>query len=437
MLWLAMRRFLVLLWLLSLALAAPRLVVEPEDGVKPLLDLIASAREEILVKMYLWTPSRMDVVEALGEAARRGVRVRVLLEREPSGGRVDLEVFQALKARGVEVRLTTPFRFVFVHEKSLVVDRKRAWVGTMNLTGSSFAANREYALILDDPAQVAEIAKVFEADWEGERLDLSQALLVWAPSRVLGGAKEGNARETLLALIRGAQRELFLEHQAMADPEVEAALKEALGRGVRVRLLGSPKEPGDTYFLAGALRLKEAGALVRFLPDPYVHAKVLVRDGEEALLGSLNLSANSIQANRELAVRFTAREAPEAFRRLLFVMEGDWEKALPENPFALPPVEGVIPWQEAPRYFGRVATVEGVIQAVEDRGTVAFLKFGPGESDLRLVVFPRSYGLFAQPFPQSYLGKKVRARGRIVLYAGYYEIVLEGPENLEVLDGGP
>lgn len=154
-------------------------------------------------------------------------------------------------------------------------------------------------------------------------------------------------------------------------------------------------------------------------------------------MGSLNLSANSIQANRELAVRFTAREAPEAFRRLLFVMEGDWEKALPENPFALPPVEGVIPWQEAPRYFGRVATVEGVIQAVEDRGTVAFLKFGPGESDLRLVAFPRSYGLFAQPFPQSYLGKKVRARGRIVLYAGYYEIVLEGPENLEVLDGGP
>jgi len=130
------------------------------------------------------------------------------------------------------------------------------------------------------------------------------------------------------------------QHLEALVPVVEAALKEAGGRGVRVRLLGSPKEPGDTYFLAGALRLKEAGALVRFLPDPYVHAKVLVRDGEEALLGSLNLSANSIQANRELAVRFTAREAPEAFRRLLSVMEGDWEKALPENPFALPPVEG-------------------------------------------------------------------------------------------------
>ena len=82
--------FLLLFFLLLTALAAPRLVVEPDDGVKPLLDLIASAREEILVKMYLWTPSRLDVVDALGEAVARGVKVKVLLEREPSGGRVDL-----------------------------------------------------------------------------------------------------------------------------------------------------------------------------------------------------------------------------------------------------------------------------------------------------------------------------------------------------------
>lgn len=437
MLRLVMKRLLILLWLLGLALGAPRLVVEPEDGVRPLLDLIASARQEVLVKMYLWTPSRMDVVEALGEAGERGVRVRVLLEREPSGGRVDLAVYQALKERGVEVRLTTPFRFVFVHEKSLVVDRKLAWVGTMNLTGSSFSANREYALILDDPKQVAEVARVFEADWEGERLDLSRALLVWAPSRTLSGVREGNAREVLLGMIAQARKELLLEHQAMADPEVLEALKAALKRGVRVRLIGSPQEVGDTYFLSGAMALEAAGAEVRFLPSPYVHAKVLVRDGEEALVGSLNLSANSLNANRELAVRFTAKEAPEAFARLLKTLEGDWQRGLPENPFALPPVEGVVPWQDAPRYFGRIATVEGTIVRVEDRGTVAFLHFGQGENDLRLVVFPRNYGLFRQPFPESYLGKRVRAQGRIVLYAGYYEIILESPGQLEVLDASP
>lgn len=40
-----MKRFLALSLLFLLALAAPRLVVEPKDGVKLLLDLIASARE--------------------------------------------------------------------------------------------------------------------------------------------------------------------------------------------------------------------------------------------------------------------------------------------------------------------------------------------------------------------------------------------------------
>lgn len=429
-----MKRLFALLFLLGLALAAPRLVVEPEDGLAPLLQLIGEAQEEILVKMYLWTPSRMDLVEALGQAVARGVRVLVLLEREPSGGRVDLSIYQALKERGVEVRLTQPFRFVFVHEKSLVVDGKKAWVGTMNFTGSSFSANREYALILDDPESVREIRRVFQADWAGERLDLGRARLVWAPSRTLGGVREGNAREVLLGMIQGAKRELFLEHQAMADREVIEALKAALKRGVRVRLLGSPQEEGDTYFLQGALELRAAGAKVRFLPSPYVHAKVLVRDGEEALVGSINLSANSLNANRELAVRLGRGEALE---RLLKVMEEDWAKALPQNPFALPPLEGVIPWTEAPRHYGRIATVEGVIRRVEDRGTVAFLHFGEGESDLRLVVFPRSYGLFAQPFPQSYLGKRVLARGRIVIYAGFYEIILEDPGQLEVVGGSP
>lgn len=428
-----MRRLLALLLLFAWGLAAPRLVVLPEDGLAPFLDLIRSAQREIRLKAYLWTPSRMDVVEALKEAVKRGVRVRVLLEAEPSGGRADLSVYQALKEAGVEVRLTQPFRFVFVHEKSLVVDDRLAWVATANLTGSSFTANREYALVLDDKAQVAEVARVFDADWEGKRLDLSRALLVWAPSRVQGGVKEGNAREKLLGLIRSAKKELFLEQAAMADREVIEALKEALGRGVRVRLVGSPNDPSDTYFVAGAEELKRAGAEVRYLPYPYVHAKVLVKDREEALLGSLNLSANSIGANRELSVLFSAREAPEAFGRLLAVMEGDFARGLPENPFALPPLEGVIPWTEAPQHYGRVATVEGRIVRVEDRGTVAFLHFGFGESDLRLVVFPRSYGLFAQPFPQAYLDKTVRARGRIVIYAGYYEIVLDGPEQLEVL----
>ena len=433
----ALKRLLsVLIFALLPVLAAGnvRLLVQPDDGVQPLIDLIDGAESSIRIKMYLWTPSRMDVVEALGRAVERGVNVRVLLEREPAGGRPSMEVISALRDRGVELRLSKPFRFVFVHEKSMVVDDRIAWFGSGNLTGSTFKANREYMIVTDRPDWVAEIARVFDADWRGERIDLSRARLVWSPDRVMRGVREGNAREKVLDLIRGARSTLFLEQAGMVDEEVIAALEDAVQRGVNVRLVGSPADPKEnTYFVPGAERLREAGVQVRYLPSPYVHAKVIVADGNTALVGSINMSQTSMNANRELGAILTAADEPEAFFQLLRTMEADWKSARADNPFLLPPVEGVVPWTEAPKYYGRVVTVEGRIAAVESRTGVAFLKFADAPDAFRLVFFPRVYGQFDQPFPEAYLGKKVRATGRVKIYAGYYEIIINSPSQLEVL----
>jgi len=417
-----------------LAIGNVQLLVQPDDGVKPLIRLIDGAESSIRLKIYLWTPSRMDVVEALGRAVDRGVNVRVLMEREPAGGRPRMEVISALRDHGVELRLSKPFRFVFVHEKSMVIDDRVAWFGSGNLTGSTFKANREYMIVTDRPDWVAEIARVFDADWRGERIDLSHALLVWSPDRVMRGVREGNAREKVLGLIRGARSTLFLEQAGMADEEVIAALEDAVRRGVNVRLVGSPADPKEnTYFVPGAERLRKAGVKVRYLPSPYVHAKVIVADGNSALVGSINMSRTSMNANRELGAIITAASEPKAFFRLLRTMERDWKNARPDNPFLLPPVEGVIPWTEAPKYYGRIVTVEGRIVAVESRTGVAFLKFADTPDAFRLVVFPRDYGKFDQPFPEAYLGKKVRATGRVQIYAGYYEMIIRSRSQLEVL----
>ncbi|WP_457627427.1 phospholipase D-like domain-containing protein [Oceanithermus sp.] len=433
----ALKRLLTVLILALLPVLAAgnvQLLVQPDDGVQPLIDLIDGAESSIRIKMYLWTPSRMDVVEALGRAVERGVSVRVLLEREPAGGRPSMEVISALRDRGVDLRLSKPFRFVFVHEKSMVIDDRVAWFGSGNLTGSTFKANREYMIVTDRPDWVAEIARVFDADWRGERIDLLRAHLVWSPDRVMRGVREGNAREKVLDLIRGARSTLFLEQAGMVDEEVIAALEDAVRRGVNVRLVGSPADPGEnTYFVPGAERLRKAGVRLRYLPSPYVHAKVIIADGNTALVGSINMSQSSMNANRELGAILTATGEPEAFFRLLRTMERDWREARPDNPFLLPPVEGVIPWTEAPKYYGRIVTVEGRIAAVESRTGVAFLKFEDTPDAFRLVFFPRVYGQFDQPFPEAYLGKRVRATGRVKIYAGYYEIIINSPNQLEVL----
>ncbi len=428
--------FVLALTLLSLAFAAPQpaLWVQPSGGVEPLIQLIDTAESSIRLKIYLWTPSRMDVVEALGRAVKRGVEVRVLMEREPAGGRPSMEVIGALRDRGVELRFSKPFRFVFVHEKSMVIDDRVAWFGSGNLTGSTFKANREYMLVTERPDWVREIARVFDADWQGQRIDLSHARLVWSPDRVVRGVREGHAREKVLGLIRGARKTLFLEQAGMVDEEVIAALEEAVARGVDVRLVGSPADPKEnTYFVPGAERLRRAGVRLRYLPSPYVHAKVIVADGNTALVGSINMSQSSMNANRELGAILTAAGEPRAFFRLLRTMEADWKNARPDNPFLLPPVEGVAPWTEAPKYYGRVVTVEGRIAQVESRTGVAFLKFDTTPDAFRLVFFPRVYGDFDQPFPEAYLGKKVRATGRVKIYAGYYEMIINSPSQLEVL----
>jgi len=429
------RLLLVLLTLLSFFSFASKveLYVQPDDGVQHLLSLIDGAHRSIRLKVYLWTPSRQDVIDAIGRAVQRGVSVRVLLEREPAGGRPSMDVISALRDEGVDLRFSKPFRFVFVHEKSMVVDDHFVWFGSGNLTGSTFKANREYMIVSDRPDWVAEVARVFDADWRGKRIDLSGAHLVWSPDRTVRGVREGNSRHVVLSLIDNARSTLFLEQAGMVDEEVIAALSNAVKRGVYVRLVGSPADPKEnTYFVPGAERLRKAGVHLRYLPSPYVHAKVIVADGNTALVGSINMSQSSLDANRELGAVITAAAEPKAFFRLLRTMERDWKNARPDNPFLLPPLQGVIPWSEAPKYFGRIVTVEGRVVAVESRTGVAFLKFSKDPDAFRLVFFPRVYGQFEQPFPEAYLGKTVRASGRVKIYAGAYEMIINSPSQLEV-----
>ena len=48
--------------------------------------------------------------------------------------------------------------------------------------------------------------------------------------------------------------------------------------------------------------LARAGIDIRMLDAPYVHAKAIIVDGQSAFVGSQNLTANSLDGNREAGV---------------------------------------------------------------------------------------------------------------------------------------
>lgn len=145
-------------------------VLEDREFTQAVVSLIQRAQKEVLMSMFLFktdpgrNPARA-VAQALAEAARRGVRVRVLLEREDEPdsliNRSNRKTAQWLLRQGVEVYVDSPRRRL--HTKALVVDRHWVVVGSHNLTRSALRFNRELSLLLEDPDAAREVATYIEA----------------------------------------------------------------------------------------------------------------------------------------------------------------------------------------------------------------------------------------------------------------------------------
>ena len=260
--------------------------IEPGDGRAPVLDEIAAARRSLDLEIYIVSDSQ--ILRALEDAAHRGVAARVILEQHPFGGEGGQpEIFARLQDAGIAVRWGNPV-FRFTHIKTMVVDDAVAVIMNQNLTASSFTQNREFGVVTNRPDAVRTAASVFAADW-ARGAEPDPAPLVVSPT---------NARAELLALIEGARSSLDVYAEVLQDDALLNALADAARRGVRVRLIVTPA-PDNADARAA---LAHAGIEVHLLSNLYVHAKLIVADGERAFVGSQNLSATSLDQNRELGI---------------------------------------------------------------------------------------------------------------------------------------
>lgn len=400
------------------------LMVFPEAGSRPVLDAISSAGRSIHMVMYLFTSQ--DVLEALKSAAGRGVQVWVMLEENPfGGGKSNRVAAEELRQAGVHVNWGNPV-FQYTHEKCLIIDERWMMISTGNMTTSTFTANRDFAVISTHADDVAEALRVFAADWERGDVDLSAARLVWSPE---------TARRRILEMIDAAQASIDLEEQSLQDEAVIALLEGAAARGVRVRLLSSPQAPlEDDLNEPGRDRLRRAGGQVRYQHDPYIHAKAFIVDGEVAFVGSQNLTATSLDLNRELGIVVAD---PLVISRLEEVFARDWqeaaENAFPE-PVATVPPAGYIDHTQAMQYLYQEVTVGLTVTHVYNSGRVIWL-MGDGnqETNFKVVIFPNVYYKWPEPPDDYYFGRTIRAHGVIELYRGWPEIVVEDPSQIEVV----
>src|ERR1019366_3082434 len=126
-----MRRFIPLLFLITGISFASEVYFSPEGGVRDqIIKRINISKSMIDVAVYSFTSA--DIAEALANAAKRGVKVRVVRDASQSSGNNDENDF--LQQHGIDVHITSGRGRGIMHDKFAVFDGKEAFTGSYNWT---------------------------------------------------------------------------------------------------------------------------------------------------------------------------------------------------------------------------------------------------------------------------------------------------------------
>ena len=308
---------------------AVRVLHNASENYPAWLAALRGARRRICFENYIFSHDATGraFAAALADAARRGVRVRVLHDWVGCAGERSGAIWRQLGAAGVEVRCFNPPRLERPlawlsrdHRKSIVVDGELAYVAGLCVSDRWTACaekNREEwrdtGAELRGPA-VAEVERAFASVWAtagaplpAEELATPEGIAPAGDVAVRVVATEpseaGLFRVDLLVAAL-AQRSLWLADAYFfgTAPYVEA-LRAAARDGVDVRLL----VPGTSdlglvspFSRAGYRALLAAGVRVFEWNGPMMHAKTAVADGRWARIGSSNLNVASWMGNYEL-----------------------------------------------------------------------------------------------------------------------------------------
>lgn len=274
------------------------LITEPDQGLDPIYNLIATATKSIDMTMYELTD--VTVMDAFASAVAKGIAVRVILDQSSSEKTTNAPAYNFLEKYKCGVHWSNP-AFAITHQKTITIDSATSAIMTLNLTPVDYALTRDFAVITNNAADVAAIETTFNADFTNAKITAPTGEnLVWSPS---------NSLSSLEALINGAQSSLLLSQEEFDETNIESALVAALKRGVTVTLV---QETLDNKYNTTLTALKNAGAKIAVYTSStgyYIHAKTVLADYGTAtakmFVGSENFTASSLNDNRELGLIFS------------------------------------------------------------------------------------------------------------------------------------
>jgi cardiolipin synthase len=319
------------------------------DQIFPaMLDAIRNAKRRIAFETYIYDTGQMadQFTAALEEAARRGVRVNVVIDAVGASA-ISEDHLARLERAGCRVaQFNSPTWYSLeelnyrTHRKILVVDGEIGFTGGVGVADHWMGNAQSPEHWRDTQIRMrGPIVRLVEAGFYENFIETAGAVTPeldpptrtadeGAASIVVRSSPTGGSNDLkrlYLLAIASARRTLDITTPYfVTDESSEWALAEAVARGVRIRILLESKETDALpvkYASRHAYdRLLSRGIEIYEYQPTMMHTKVLVVDGIWSMFGSANFDNRSLELNDELNVAVTSRELAS---RLLVDFEQD------------------------------------------------------------------------------------------------------------------
>ncbi|WP_352412186.1 phospholipase D-like domain-containing protein [Mixta sp. BE291] len=309
-------------------------------------EMFAAAQQRIdIAQFYVanQSGSRLDaVLHALREAGERGVKIRFLMEEKGLRNSTPETLEQLKSIPGLELRLM-PFGKLsggIIHAKYFVVDDRQAFVGSQNFDWRALEHIQETGLRISDAPVVAQIAAVFNQDWQAQALlaadqpvppvpqaadstDLRSGNYLVASPRNWNPPGVIDSQAALPQLLASAQNSIRVQVMDYAPlsygpqrsrpfyPLIDNALRSAAARGVHIELMvanWNTDRPDIDWLKSLALVPGVQIKIVTIPPAssgfiPYarvIHSKIMILDDRLAWIGTSNWRGGYFDNSRNL-----------------------------------------------------------------------------------------------------------------------------------------
>jgi cardiolipin synthase A/B len=305
------------------------------DEIFPaMIQAIEGAKQSVNLESYIFKDDRAGAMftNALVDAARRGVEVRVLVDG--TGGHPGALADQ-MKKGGVDIRVyepVKPWNLLRIgrrtHRKILVVDGTVCFTGGLGIEAQWLGNARNPSEWRDTQVRVtgpvaAQMQAIFAENWTyttGEILAGDRFYPPIAPAgdieaqaiKVSRGDATSIAKILYYIAIQSAAKSIHIQNAYfLPDKQVRQALVKAAQRGVDVRVM-VPGKYIDVPVVRRASRrhygeLLQGGVKIYEYLDTMMHTKSAAFDGIVAIIGSINFDSRSMLKNAEESITFYNR----------------------------------------------------------------------------------------------------------------------------------